>query len=59
MLGGTSGISQFCEHEFYDWVMFRDEPIQYPDENPMLGSYLGPAIDVVPKMTDNVMKANI
>ena len=28
MLGGTSDISQFCEHGFYDWVMFRDNPIQ-------------------------------
>ena len=33
MLGGTSDIRQFFEHLFYDWVMFRDEPIQYPDEN--------------------------
>ena len=31
MLGGTSDISQFCEHGFYDWVIFSDEPIQYPD----------------------------
>ena len=40
MLGGTSDISQFWEHGFYDWVMFRDEPIQYPDENLVLGIYL-------------------
>ena len=32
MLGGTSDISQFYYHGFYDWVMFRDDPIQYPDE---------------------------
>ena len=55
---GTSDISQFCEHGFYDWVMFRDNPIQYPDENPVLGRYLGPAIDAVPAMTDTIMKAN-
>ena len=58
ILGGTSDISQLCEHGFYDWVMFRDEPIQYPDENPVLGRYLGTAIDVGPEMTDNIMKAN-
>ena len=46
MLGGTSDISQFCEHGFYDWVMFWYDPIQYPDENPVLSRYLGPAIDV-------------
>ena len=28
MLGGSSDISQFDEHGFYDWVMFIDEPIQ-------------------------------
>ena len=28
MLGGTSDISQFYSHGFYDWVMFRDGPIQ-------------------------------
>ena len=42
MLGGTSDISQFCEHGFYEWVMFRDDPVQYPDKNPVLGRYLGP-----------------
>ena len=45
MLGVTSDISQFCEHRFYDWVMFMYEPIQYPDENLVLVGYLGPAID--------------
>ena len=44
MLGGSSDISQFFEHGFYDWVMFRDELIQHPDQNPELGRYLGPAI---------------
>ena len=48
MSGGTSDISQLCEHGFYDWVMFRDEPIQYSDENPVLGRYLRPEINVAP-----------
>ena len=59
ILGGTSGISQFYEHGFYDWVIFCDEPIQYPDENPMLGIYLVPEIDVSPSMTAKIMKANV
>ena len=37
--------------------MFRDKPIQYPDENPVLGRYLGPAIDVRREMTNKTMKA--
>ena len=58
MSGGTSDNSQFCEHGFYDWVMFRDNPIQYPDENPVLGRYLGPEIGVGPAITAKIMKAN-
>ena len=59
MLVGTSDISQFCDHGFYDWVMFRDEPIQYPDNNQVLGRYLGPAIDVGPEMTYKIIKVNV
>ena len=58
ILGGTSDISQFCEHGFYDWVMFRDGTIQQPDKNPVQGRYLGPVIDVGPEMTANIMKVN-
>ena len=59
MLGGTSDISQFYEYGFYDWVMFRDEPIQYPDKNPALGRYLGPEIDVDTEITAKIMKVNV
>ena len=58
MLGETSDISNFFEHELYDWVMFRDKPIQQPDENTVLGRYLGPEIAVGPEMTANTMKEN-
>ena len=58
MLGGTSDIIQFCEHGFFDSVMFRDERIQYPDKNPVLGIYLGPVIDVGTEMTVKIMKGN-
>ena len=58
ILGGTSNINQFYDHGFYYWVMFRYNLIQYPDKNPVLDRYLGPAIDVGPEMTDNIMKGN-
>ena len=58
MSGGTSDISQLCEQGFYDWFVFRDEPIQYPDENPVLGRYLGPANDIGLAMTANIIKLN-
>jgi len=47
--GETSDISQFCEFAFYDWIMFRDQPVAFLDDNPVLGRYLGPAIDVGPR----------
>ena len=59
MFGGTSYVIQLCEHGFYDWVMFRDELILYPDKNLLLGRYLGPAINVGPEMTAKIMKAKV
>ena len=56
--GETADISQFCELSFYEWVMFRDEPVQFPDENPVLGRFLGIAIDVGPAMTAKILKQN-
>ena len=39
----ASDISYICEFSWYQWVMFRDSPVQYPADNLVLGSYLGPA----------------
>jgi hypothetical protein len=36
----------------------RDEPVKYPDENPVLGRFLGIAIDVGPAMTAKILKHN-
>ena len=58
MSSETSDISQFWEFAFYGWVMFRDEPVAYTEENPVLGSYLGLAIDVGPALTAKIIKAN-
>ncbi len=58
MSGEMSDISQFCEFAFYDWIMFRDQPVAFPDDNPVLGCYFGPAIDVGPALTDKILKAN-
>ena len=57
MFGGIYDISQFCRAWFYDWVVFRDKPIKYSDENSLLGMYLGPAIYVGQEMMDKIMKA--
>ena len=56
--GETSDISTFAEHAWYEWIMFRDTSIPFPDSKEVLGRYLGPAIDVGPAMTAKILKAN-
>ncbi len=60
MSGETADISQFCDYSFYEWIMFRDEGklVAYPDQNPVLGRFLGVAIDVGPAMTAKILKSN-
>jgi hypothetical protein len=58
MLGKTSDISPFCEYAFYDWIMFCDQPVAFPDDSPVIGCYLGPAINVGPALTAKILKAN-
>ena len=56
--GETSDISQFCEFAFSDWIMFHDQPVAFPDDNPVLDRYLGPAINVGPALMAKILKAN-
>ena len=60
MSGETFNISQFCESGFYKRIMFWEEPdhAPFPEDNPILGRYLGPAIDVGPAMTAKNLKSN-
>ena len=46
MTGQTADISNICEYDWYEWIMFRDNKASYPHEKQTLGRYLGPAIDV-------------
>ncbi len=54
----TEEISQFCELAWYDWIIYRLGTIDYPDEPLRLGKYLGPAIDVGPTMTAEILQQN-
>ncbi len=58
MSGEMSDISQFCKFALYDWVMFRDQPVAFLDDNPVLSRYLSPVIDVDPALTAKILKAN-
>ena len=56
--GETADISQICQHSWYDWIMFRDTTISFPDDKLQLGRYLGPSIDIGPAMTAKILKGN-
>ena len=58
MSGETSGISQFFELEWFEWVMFQDENVPLPDNLMKLGHYLGPGINVGPAMTAKILTEN-
>jgi hypothetical protein len=51
MTGQTPDISNLCEYEWFQWVMYYDPPRSYPNDKSQLGHYLGPVIDVVSSMT--------
>ena len=56
MSSETSDISQFCELEWYGWIMFIDLAVSFPEDKMVIGRYLGPSIDVEMAMTVNIMK---
>ena len=56
--GETSDISTFCQHAWYEWLMFRDTSAAFPDSKEVLGRYLGPSIDIGPAMSAKILKAN-
>ena len=46
MTGQTAYISNICRYDWYEWVMFLDNVISYPEDRRTLGRYIGPAIGV-------------
>ncbi len=58
MSGDTADISQFCELVWYDWIMYCQGTIDYPNEPLRLGKYLGPTINVGPAMTAKILQHN-
>jgi hypothetical protein len=56
--GETADISPFALFKWYEWVMYRDTSIPFPETPLVLGRDLGPAIDIGPAMTRKILKAN-
>ena len=42
MHGMSSDISDICDFEFYEWVMFNDSQATFPETKFQVGRWLGP-----------------
>ena len=59
MNGQADDIIHICEYNWLYWEMFCDGPhVSYPENNLVLGQYLGPALDIGPSMCAKVLKKN-
>ena len=58
MTGSTADISHITEFGWYDWVMYRDNILSYPDDTLILGHYLGPATDIESALTAITLQPN-
>ena len=59
MSGEMSNISQFCEFEWFEWVMFQDKIEAYPMiTSGWVDRYLGLSIDMGHSLMENIIKKN-
>ena len=54
----TADISNICEYEWYELVMFLDKVTSYPEVRRTLDRYIGPVIDVGSSLCYNILKAD-
>ena len=54
----TSDISQFCEFEWFEWVLFQDEMAPNLDDHFKLGGCLDSNIDIDPALIAKIIKEN-
>ena len=59
MHGMSADISDICEFEFYEWVMFNDSQANFPETKFHMGRWLGPAVDVESALTYKILKSNV
>ena len=58
MHGMSADISDICEFEFYEWVMFNDSQATLPETKFHVGRWLGPAVDVGSALTYKILISN-
>ena len=54
----SADISDICEFEFFEWVMFNDSQATFPETKFHVGRWLGPAVDVGSALTYKILKSN-
>ena len=58
MTGETADLSEFALFKRYEWVIFRDNKVPYPNEKLTLERYLGPSTNIGTAMTLKILKEN-
>ena len=58
MKGETADTSRLCEFAWYEWAMFRNLLVQYPNDFMILGHYLWPSLHVGSHRTYKILKSN-
>ena len=58
MTGQTADISNICDYDWYEWVMFRDNTTSDPYDKQTLDRYIGPATGVGSAMCYKILKAD-
>jgi hypothetical protein len=56
--GEMADISAIALFRWYEWVMFWDTSIKFPEDNMILGRDLRPAIDIGPAMARKILTEN-
>ena len=58
MHGMYADISDICEFDFYEWVMFNESQATFPATKFQVERWLGPALDVGSALTYKILKSN-
>jgi len=58
MTSSTADISHIAEFGWYNWVIYRDYILSYPDDRLILGRYLSPATNVGSALTAKILQPN-
>ena len=56
--GETEDTSEFASFKWYEWIKYRDQHVDFPDDYFVLVRQLGPSFDIGPALTATVLLKN-